>query len=124
MNDGPAMQGRHLILRRMLFDKFGERVCLLREPLGIFIVRKQVRQFVAKDSRTTGLEADHRRSRRDLRTQSVEDLEQERFPQRQHSKVIERSSTAERGLRHDDLMACRFEDLHRGPCRVGEKNDY
>ena len=81
MNDGPAMQGRHLILRRMLFEKFGECVRLLREPLGILIVRKQVRQFVAKDSCTTGFESDHRSTRRDLRTQSVEDLAQKGFRQ-------------------------------------------
>ena len=74
-------------------QEFFKRECLVREPPGGFAL-EQRRNFVAKPEHTARLQTDDRHSCCNLRTQGIEDLQQEIFCKIQPAVIVERPATA------------------------------
>src|SRR5689334_22101964 len=74
---------------------------------------KQVLHLIAEDRDTTRFEANDRSPGNDMRPDCVQDLQQHRLCQVEHAKVIERTSAAERGFGHDDLISGILQHFNR-----------
>src|SRR5712691_47009 len=115
VDNGPALQLRGLEVLSLPLKELAERKCLLLEPPGAFIMREEVRQFVAEDGHAARLKPDYRCARVDFRLQRVQYLAQEPFGGVEHPEIIERAPAAQRPIGDDDLVASRFEHLD---CRL------
>src|SRR5712672_4541822 len=77
-------------------------------------MRKQVEQFIAKDSHAARLQTDDWNPGFDLRRKLVEDLEKQLLRTIEHAEVIERTAATQIGLRNHDAEACGFQDFDGG----------
>src|SRR2546430_16038420 len=115
VDNGPAWQFRELEVFGLSLKELAEHKCLLLEPPGAFIVREEIRQFIAEDSHTARLKPNNGCTHVDFGLQRVQYLAQEPFGGVEHPEIIERATTAQLLLGDDDLVASRFEHLD---CRL------
>ena len=77
VDQGLARQFRQGEMSCFMLEKFAQQKCLLRQPMGPFVIRKQVQQFVAKHGGTTRLQDDDWNVLFDLGFQRAKNLEQQ-----------------------------------------------
>src|SRR5579872_460190 len=71
LDQGLTIQAGGPVIRNFLDEKLAEQIGLGAQAFGVFIVRKKVQQFIAKNSDTARLQSDHGNSSADLRTKRI-----------------------------------------------------
>ena len=91
------------ISRGMILEKFAEKKCLAAEARGARILRKEIAQFIAKDTGTAGFQNDDRNSGVDLRLQGAQDSLEVPLGLVEHTEIVQRPAAAQVNLRDTDF---------------------
>ena len=116
-----AMQFGRVEIRYFRCKKFTQQEGLLAEPPGVFIVGKEIEQFIAEDRYTAWLQANNGNTFCDLWSQRLKNLAQQPFGGSEHAKVIEWSPAAQGLLRDFDLVPGSFKYLYCSLSRIRVK---
>src|SRR5579859_7782093 len=84
-----------LVFRRVLFQKFAEKICLAAKLVRQRMIGQQVAELIAKYGGAAWFENNHRSTRSDFHFQGFKNSEQIIFRKIQHAEVVERPAAAQ-----------------------------